>query len=249
MSNTKKPFIIWTLQRTGGTNLTKYLISLSRLSGKHEPFNQVREYGTITENWLLQKNIDKLHKDINEILEKPQVIKHCVEMVPWRVSDELARISLQKGYESLFLYRKSSVQRLLSMEFSERTKKWGPKSEITSATEEKAFEEELNIPKLIAHESKSIELMNTFWRKVSKRNYKPMSISFESIYESKLPQAISVVNGVLEHLHLSEKIDPEDLVAKLRSTGNQNTRNSYHRFKGISQLEKELKTLPSFAFD
>lgn len=36
-----KPFIIWTLQRTGGTNLAQRLVELSGLKGaQHEPFNK-----------------------------------------------------------------------------------------------------------------------------------------------------------------------------------------------------------------
>ncbi len=48
MSNVR-PFIIWTLQRTGGTNLTVRLVELSGLeSFPHEPFNIERIHGHIT---------------------------------------------------------------------------------------------------------------------------------------------------------------------------------------------------------
>ena len=48
-----RPFIIWTLRRTGGTNLATRLMALSQYPKlEHEPFNPDRVHGHVTRNWV-----------------------------------------------------------------------------------------------------------------------------------------------------------------------------------------------------
>ena len=47
MKRTKRPFIIWTLRRTGGTILAAH-IGVKH----HEPFNKDRIFGDVSKAWL-----------------------------------------------------------------------------------------------------------------------------------------------------------------------------------------------------
>ena len=75
------PFIIWTLQRTGGTNLAKQSVSRSDLMCNqhesvsmdykpldHEPFNMDRVYGHITRQWMASRDEGVLIEKMQEIV-------------------------------------------------------------------------------------------------------------------------------------------------------------------------------------
>jgi hypothetical protein len=122
MSDKFKPFIIWTLQRTGGTNLTSRLVEKFGLKETdHEPFNLGRLYGNVTKHWNDYKDAAVLHCSMQAIAAERNVIKHCMEMVPWEVTRALAEAAVHAGYKHLFLYRESPRDRLLSLHFVQKT--------------------------------------------------------------------------------------------------------------------------------
>jgi len=127
-SEKESPFIIWTMQRTGGTNLTKNLLAMSKFRAvEHEPFSRLRIYGEITKTWGSEKDNAALSTSIRGICAKRENIKHCVEMVPWQISATLVDAAAETDYKHLFLIRESSLQRLLSMVYARRAKVWGPR--------------------------------------------------------------------------------------------------------------------------
>ncbi|MDO6481144.1 hypothetical protein [Shimia thalassica] len=245
-----KPFIIWTMQRTGGTNFTKNLISLSGLVAHHEPFNRPRIYGELTKSWMKDKDNSKLHDAVGRILDKPQIIKHCVEMTPWRISAVLAEESAKRGYNALFLTRESSAQRLLSMEYAQRTKVWGPSHEKPKSEDDPAFIQPLDVDALLLHEEKGIKRLNDFWSMLKKSNVGIDSISFEKLYDCSAEQAAQNVSSVLRLLFPENpEFSAEDLVDQLRGGGNQETRDRYSRFVGIDELKERTSELPAYEFD
>ena len=63
------PFLIWTMQRTGGTSLTELLMEMSEhRSAEHEPFNwakkQPRQFWPITEAWNTSHNAEVLRASL-----------------------------------------------------------------------------------------------------------------------------------------------------------------------------------------
>jgi LPS sulfotransferase NodH len=243
-----KPFIIWTMQRTGGTNFTKNLIQMTGLSVHHEPFNRPREYGGLSAHWEEHRDTDELDLRIGEILDTPQIIKHCVEMVPWRISAVLAQEAAKRDYNHLFLVRGSSLQRLLSMEYARRTRVWGPSHQRPDEATDSAFDAPLDVEVLFKHEANGVNRLNKFWQMLKKNKKTPVSISFETIYDEPIDVAENKITAVLSRLLLTPDTPIEDLITLMRDKGNQKTRDRYGRFKGIEVLDKRLGELPAYNF-
>lgn len=176
------------------------------------------------------------------------MIKHCVEMVPWRVSAVLAERSAMAGYGQLFLVRESSLQRLLSMEYARRTKVWGPGHEKPDENEDPAFETPLNVEELAAHETRGIEMLNQFWRRLKRAKAPAKAITFEQIYDSPFEEACERIEQVIDHLSLERNMPVEELLEKMRDMGNQKTSDRYGRFTGIGELAEVLKQKPDYVF-
>lgn len=112
-----RPFVIWTLQRTGGTNLTRQLVRLSGLPRtEHEPFNEGRAYGHVTAAWRKDRDALAMGAAMQEIAAEHQVIKHCVEMVPPEINGGLA---LAIAYEDLYQSTPARSQHVLQRLFDE----------------------------------------------------------------------------------------------------------------------------------
>ena len=247
MKRSQTPFIIWTMQRTGGTNFTNNLISLSGLPAHHEPFNRPRIYGHLTKKWESDRDDDALATEVGKILEEPSVIKHCVEMVPWRISATLAQEANAKGYGALFLVR-DPFQRMLSREYAVRTKVWGPGREKPDEQADPAFDKPLDVGALLKHEKMGIDRLNQFWRRLSGSRARRASISFEQLYEAAASEAKDAVSDVFNRLSLSPPDSIEAVINKMRGGGDQGTNDRYQRFVGIEELADRVKELPSLVF-
>lgn len=246
----EKPLLIWTLQRTGGTNLSNYLNRNSvHPELKEEPFNGRREYGYLTQAWLKAKDEKALAAGMKEICALKNNIKHCVERVPWAVSDALLTSSIDAGYAHLFLYRQNPLGRILSMEYAERTRSWGPSKVLEEGKDAEAFVKPLDVEALIKHETGANEKLNKVWRKLRKLKANPMAISFEEIYAEDEESAIRSLTRITKWLNLpTEKGTTTKMVEAIRGKGNQGTSDRYSRFVGIPELEKQIPDLPKFLF-
>jgi len=249
MTEVVQPLIIWTLQRTGGTNLGKHLLNLTRYPVKHEPFNKPREYGFVTKEWLRDSDLLATATNIKEALDKPQSIKHCVEMVPPQVSECVADVSASRNFSNLFLFRENSLQRVLSMEYARRTKVWGPSHERPDETNDPAFDNPIDPEALFNHELMSLTRLNSIWLHLAASRARLHSISFEQIYEANFDDAGIALSKVLDFVGIplcEEKLGI--MLSNLRDVGNQKTRDRYVRFEGRKDLENKLLELPEFEF-
>lgn len=257
MSN---PFIIWTLQRTGGTNLTAGLVELAGLkSAPHEPFNPGRRYGHITQAWRETQDRATLKEAVAEVAARGEVIKHCVETVPWEVTEALVEATHAAGYRHLFLYRQHANERLLSLHFAKQTNIWGPDvkklRELTSAPEltDKASapgEEVGPVPveKLLAHERFCLERLEKVWRRLQDLGAQPVAVSYEEIYRAPSPESTeTALARVLAGLGIT--VTPEELsvwTQSLVGQGDQGTRDKYHDMPGAHELIERAAKLPGF---
>lgn len=122
------PYIIWTMQRTGGTTLAALLADLSEYSGiEHEPFNPERMLGWVTKGWLETRDEEKLRADMAKALESLPLIKHCYELLPLEVNRVLMEVSCALGYRHIILDRRAEPRRVLSLELAKLTGAWGGK--------------------------------------------------------------------------------------------------------------------------
>ncbi len=239
-----KPFIIWTLQRTGGTNLTQRLIERSGLPfAEHEPFNPERQYGDITKQWRETKDQAQLVGSIQAIIARQEIIKHCVEMVPWAVTAALADASVQADYQHLFLYREASRDRLLSLHFAQNTGVWGPKGKLKPDAEI----EKIPVTKLVQHEQESIQILHKLWQYLTSQGISPLALSYEELYKVPSEQAITALLPLLNRLHLSkDSANDKEFSMAVIGRGDQGTRDKYQSIAGVDELEQALLNVDSF---
>ncbi len=246
-----RPFIICTLQRTGGTNLTRHLAGRSPFRmAQHEPFNFPRVHGAVSRTFRDTGDADALRAAIREIVPRDENMKHCVEMVPWPVSQVLIEEALAAGYRFLFLIRRDRTGRLLSMEYAHRTKVWGPSHVDKVAQDAEAFRTPLDIPAMIAHETRCVRRLNRAWALLESRGAAPARIAFEDIYGPDADLAAARIGMVLAALGLGRGAEADAaMLADLRGQGDQNTRDRYARFKGVAKLRTAVAAMDDFAFD
>lgn len=244
------PFVIWTLQRTGGTNFMAYLNrSSAHAKSQDEPFNRRREHGQLTEDWNANKDPEALSAQMDAVCAQRKNIKHCVERVPFAISKALAASSMTQGYAPIFLVRREPLQRVLSVEYAERTRSWGPSTVLAPGEDDFAFTRPLDVGRLVQQETSAVEALTKAWRLLRKMEANPVVVSFEELYSNNVDVAIAAFTRVLKRVGFAP--DEETLAAMVeavRSGGDQRTRDRYARFEGIDALRERLAAieLPTF---
>lgn len=125
----ERPFIIYTLRRTGGTSLTAFMSRISSFpTVEHEPFNKDRRWSAFTlavERGEMKP--DTLRARLHEILSDRPNIKHAVEVVPIAIARALIGVCAELGYAQFVLHRRVEKDRLMSLFMAQATGAWGPK--------------------------------------------------------------------------------------------------------------------------
>ena len=248
-SKKAKPFVIWTLQRTGGTNLTNMFEEATGFPKvDHEPFNLSRTYGRVTYLWL---NGDKkgVYVELKSIFRAKQIIKHCVENVPWKFSMRIAEVSSAAGFQNVFLYRKNSLNRLLSLEFSRRTNIWGGWAKNKIICSDEIYADPLPVSDLVAHEKRCVWILNQIWTFLQRIGTEPHYLLYEDIYKKE--------DKSESFYHLFPVLNKFDLVSseeegrifyhELIRNGEQGTRKDYSLFSDIQKLKEALTNVKPFS--
>ena len=122
----EKPWIILTLRRTGGTELTAALAQLSAFRTiEHEPFNPERKLGAITEGFAAHGDTTRLRAEIDTALRDTPNIKHCIEVLPIPVTQALIDAGQARGYHMILLTRRNEAKRIGSLLLAGATGAWG----------------------------------------------------------------------------------------------------------------------------
>src|SRR5579863_9787871 len=100
------PFIIWTMQRTGGTSLTDLLLEMSEhKAAEHEPFNRDRQFGAVTIAWAQTKDEEALRRALADLLAQRHLIKHTYELRDMQLNLALMEAAA-RDYRHIFLFRR-----------------------------------------------------------------------------------------------------------------------------------------------
>ena len=109
-----KPFIIWTLQRTGGTSLRVFLEhALGGVQVLAEPFNINDECGWVTKGWDQRKNQNETQNSLAVALKEKPLMKHTFELRLNGFNLELLNAAISLEYQHIFLGRRDEVARIL----------------------------------------------------------------------------------------------------------------------------------------
>lgn len=246
------PFIIWTVQRTGGTNFATNLVKLSGLPIiEHEPLNVGRSFGYISRNWRDTHDKSELDKSIGRLLEKKSPIKHCVETVDWEINNSLIAKSIHENYFNIILYRENTLDRLTSLHFALETGLWGRKKvSMTKDALGNEFISGLSIKKIdaksmIDHEKNCNVIIINVIRELQKSGKRTYAISFEDLYEKSHHVAEEKISILLREIGITEKKTVEDFVKKIREVGDQGSKALYTNIEGYDILKEELLKLTS----
>ena len=122
------PFIIWTMQRTGGTSLSELLMALSEhRAAEHEPFNferDPRQFAAVARHWHEAREIAALRQGLNRILADNYLIKHCYEFHAVALNRELIQASVGTPFRHIHLLRRDELSRLVSKFIAQSNGTW-----------------------------------------------------------------------------------------------------------------------------
>lgn len=123
----ERPYLILTLRRTGGTSVMTFLSRISGFPGlQHEPFNQGRVWGRLTEAFQKTGDTGALERRLARVLAPRPNIKHCFEFLPARLTLALIEACVARDYAVLLLTRRDEAGRLRSLFLAKATGAWGP---------------------------------------------------------------------------------------------------------------------------
>jgi hypothetical protein len=245
------PIIIWTLRRTGGTNLGTSLFDRSPYTAvQQEPFNDDRLYGGLTVAYRQSGDEAALRSALREILAGKVLIKHCVETVPPQLSLLLAEEAVAAGYRHVFLYRQNALGRLLSLHFALRSGVWGRQMAESRAIDESIFAEPLPVQDLVVHEIDCRRRLNAVHERLCILGAIPLLVAFEQIYADADQSAVSKrLQVLLDGLGLSGGPESDEAFVAQVAGGEQGTRDKYARFVNVRELAAAVDALPPFSPD
>jgi len=124
-------FVLWTLQRTGGTTLMNLLSGLSEhRAAEHEPFNyeasDKRQFGNVYPNWIKTRSVNRLV----EICRGHVLIKHVYDKFDDDFNASLASASYRAGYRQIHLMRRDDLARLASKGIAKAEGTWYPGDDV-----------------------------------------------------------------------------------------------------------------------
>lgn len=206
------PYIIWTMQRTGGTTLAALLATLSEHPGvEHEPFNAERLFGKVTTNWQQAKDTHRLRADIEAVLEPRPVIKHCYELLPPAVNQSLMQVASAKDYRHIILDRRAETDRILSLELAKLTGAWGGHEaiDIYDAIERGEVElKPINVEQALQHMSICQQRRRAVSEQFQSLGETPFVVYFEDVY-SDPKSGRQLILELLEFLQIDPNTHPE----------------------------------------
>ncbi|WP_271912217.1 hypothetical protein [Vreelandella alkaliphila] len=238
------PFIIWTLRRSGGTNLGAALFKASSFSGiQHEPFNGDRVFGYIVQQWKKDKNDDLLRKNIREVLISKPLIKHCFEIMPDALNLILAEESQALGYQHLFLYREYATDRLLSLNYSLQTGVWGKGHASSVSVNKEVFNSEIDVDHLIQHERQCRKKIRLIYDTLLHMEAQPLVLTFENLYRGSYEYSKVLTKHTFSLLGLEREMPSDEKLFTMLRGGGQGTKSKYTSFLNANELIARSKLL------
>ena len=239
----ERPFIIWTLRRTGGTNLAESLFKASKYNAiEHEPFNLDRKLGYIHKQWRENQNHWQLRKNLKQALQNKPLIKHCVEITPNEFNVSLIKIATKLGYQHIFLYREFPKDRLLSLNFAIQTGIWGSKKR--DDFDHSIFSSPINIEHLIKDEVHCRNHLKFVFNAV-KNKKRTHCISFEQLYTSNKEQVLNILENIFIYIGLQHS-SIENFYHEVIGSGNLGTKNIYKNFVNYGEFESAMAQFKQF---
>ena len=242
------PIIIWTLRRTGGTNLANAMFQLAGYKAiEHEPFNTDRSFGHILLEYNENKDLERLYENINDVVKNGYSIKHCIELMPEEFNIALMELCVRYGYRHVFLYREEAADRLLSLNYAQKTGIWGRDQRDQCEIDESVFQDPIDTNGLLGHEVTCQKELRSIYETLVDLNQTPLAVSFESLYKSDFDYSKRLVTDLFLELELDSAALTEDLFKKILKKGAQGTKSDYLKFPGSENFIKAAEEMERFS--
>jgi hypothetical protein len=162
-----------------------------------------------------------------------------VELLPWEVSQALLEVSIEAGYQHVFLYRKQALARLLSLHYARGTGVWGPGMAPTGKT---LPAQALPVSDLAAHEQLCASLLQRAWEQLLACGQTPWAMAYEDIYGTAQPAAaVQQLMGLLQWLGpTGDEVARQQWTEAVLAHGDQGTRANYAHFAQTDALARAL---------
>ncbi len=243
----ERPFIIWTLRRTGGTNLANALFGASSYKNAyHEPFNIDRKFNFVQNNWKASQDPEQLLLDVQQAFTGLPLIKHCLEVCPMPVNMAIMAEAARKGYKHLFLYREGAQERLLSLNFAQLTNVWGKEQVPEGGISDDVYKSEIPVESIIKHELNCRKSLASMYELLLKREQKVEEVSFEELYVQEKNSSKAKLDKIVDFLKLEKGYFSSEVVNNILMRGSQGTKSDYLKFKRSDEFISEVSKLPAF---
>ena len=212
------PFIIWTLQRTGGTSLANLLMSLSEHPRvEHEPFNwrraHPRQFGPVAETWVRDRDEARVDASLARIFGQRHLIKHCYELpehsarhrgAPFNA--RLIRAVAKTDYRNILLLRRDEMGRLISKYVAEANGTWfddyAPKvyEDIVHRRREL---KPLPVGAMVKHYQHCLEVTRQLRAQARRFGVSFYHVAYEDIYEGAREERMARLEALFDHIGLA----------------------------------------------
>ena len=185
-----KPFLIWTMRRTGGTSLSSLIQRYASFPVLHEPFNTGRPWNDLAVGYKAREKSGEstaaIEQSLTERLSDSKIVKNCYDIHRPGLHLALMRIASSLGYQHLILDRHNEQDRILSLALAAQTGAWGKSSAETIYPE--IFEgrrklSALNTKKVVNDRQKARERRLWLHGVMQAEGIRPVVVFFEDIYD------------------------------------------------------------------
>jgi hypothetical protein len=233
---TKRPYIIFTFRRTGGTSLMSFMSQVSAFGmAPHEPFNNERVWGHITRAFKETGDVAAMEAAVRAKLAGTPNIKHCFEIIPQEITRFLIEEAVRLDYRIYLLTRRDEPGRMASLFTAMATGAWGPEqaAEIYPKVISGEIEPDPVDPKQMRRRmTQDARHLGQVLAMLRHRNVAYQWLVFEELYKGETPvedQARAIARD------LGVEIAADDPRLKLFTRGGQGSGKVADRIRGITR--------------
>lgn len=244
------PFLIWTVQRTGGTSLTELLMKMSEhQSADHEPFNwrrhKPRQFGHIAQHWAETKDNGALEASLGKVFVDRYLIKHCYELHGTPFSARMLRAAAKTDYRHILLLRRDELSRLVSKFIAEANGTWfkdhAAKVYAGIASQKRELEP-LPVEAIVRHYENCSKMTDNLRDLLVRNKVNAREIYYEDIYVGDREARLKHLNGLFDFLGFTpETVEAHraDIEEKIFD-GGQNTRDILQFVPNLADVRTAL---------
>lgn len=231
-----KPFVIWTVQRTGSTSLANMLTLLSGEVVHHEPFNQDRFLS-------YQKEQNKLLESLEELKERQLNFKHCWNVHPNWCNDLILDFVLKENYSVILLYRQNMLKVQLSKELAKQTGIWGKKEKLQ--VNNVITLQPIDITTLKTAIDTYKTQLNKYRDRFENNSYSYQEVCFENLFEerSSFTEKLQYLGEICQFLAIDTNsfAQNKDKLYQQLVDNKQNDTQDYEKIPNFKKIKQEFE--------